>query len=258
VLVAARDDERQRSRRAVSPQVTSRRINAAAMRNDLTQDRQNAPPTTVLAATVRDETCRRSELGGQVKQAKQTSSTRRNVVVALLAAAGITAAWWFTATHPGMYLTGGEVGGTACFDPVATAGTELIRGGITFDPPADATVLAVRLVEPENIELADARVAPLTTGAPGDQTTIGTATGWPLEERERYAMDWTADRELVGAHLRGGVTEVPYLHLHVVDPLQPVSLEGWQVEYRMRATKWVSTLGTAVKMPVEPATCNDL
>lgn len=190
---------------------------------------------------------------------KRAGASRRSVVVAGVAALlAATATWWFTAAHPAMYLTGGEVGGTACFDPVATAGTELIRGGITFEPPADATILAVRLVEPENIELADARVAPLTSGTSRGQTGIGTATGWPLEDREQYALDWAADRDLVGAHLRRGVTEVPYLHLRVVDPLQPVSLDGWQIEYRMRATKWVSTLGTAVKMPVAPATCSDL
>jgi hypothetical protein len=193
-----------------------------------------------------------------VTQVKRVRSRRRQVAAGVAALLVATAAWWFTAAHPGMYLTGGDVGGTACFDPVETAGTELIRGGITFDPPADATVLAVRLVDPENVELADARVAPLTAGASDGQAIIGTATGWPLEDAELYAMDLGADRELVGAHLRSGVAEVPYLHLHVVDPHQPVSLEGWQVEYRMRATKWVSVLNLAVTMPVAPATCSDL
>lgn len=193
-------------------------------------------------------------------QGERTRGTRRRVAItaALVALAAAVAApvWWFTTSHPAMHLTGGPVGGLVCFDP--TASTELVRGGIAFAPPADATILSVRLVNPHNLELVDARVAPVRTAEDGGSTIFGATTGWPIEEPDQYSIDWAGDRELVGARLRPGVSEAPYVHLHVVDPSQSSSTDGWRVEYRMHATRWVSTLDLRTTVPARPATCEDV
>ena len=154
------------------------------------------------------------------------------------------AVWWFASVHPGQHL-GGSAVTMACFLDGDVDGADVVRGGLRFVAPTAVEVLAVRLVAAENIEIADARVAPQAKAAPGtDAAGLGTAVGWPVADREQYAMDWSRDRPLVGAHLAAGVEELPYLHLRVLDRSLEASYTAWQVEYRMRGTRWVSTFTT--------------
>ena len=192
-----------------------------------------------------------------MEQGERATMPARRLVVSAIAVVTVAAVavttWWFTAVHPGMHLAE-SAGVTVCFAPVTVSGTELVVGGLDFSPPSRATILAVRLVEPQNIELADTRVVPVLPDAgPG----LGAATGWPIGDRDQYGLDWAADRELVGAHLKPGVTEMPYLHLHVVDPTQSASFDAWQVEYKMRATRWSSTFPKRIEVPLEQSACGD-
>jgi len=189
------------------------------------------------------------EQGERVRQRRRVGVVLTVVLVGL----GAVATWWFTAAHPGTHLArAGDV--TMCAD--SANGTELVMGGLEFSPPADATVLAVRLVDPQNVELADARVVPLVSDEGSGSLIFGLTAGWPVEDAAEYTVDWTADRDLVGAHLRPGVAEAPYLHLRVLDPDQPASFGSWQVEYRLRATTWVSRFTIGFTRPAGPAGCD--
>lgn len=197
----------------------------------------------------------------RVEQGGPASAPRRHLLAIVagivLVSLGGVAAWWFSAVHPGNQLAG-IVGGTMCFAPVATSEGELVRGGIDLDVPSATTILAVRLVDPQNLELAHARVVPVVADDDGGVNVLGATTGWPIADPAQYTVDWTGDRDLVGAHLRPGIAEAPYVHLHVIDPSKPASTEGWEVEYRMYATKWVSTLHLAVRLPTADQTCDDV
>ena len=191
-----------------------------------------------------------------VENVAKARGPRRWLVALVLGVALVgTATWWFTTVHPGALAQ--TNGLTVCADYAANGATDFTMTGVDLDPPAGATVLAVRLVEPQNVEVADARVVPISPDRTGG-TNLAGFVEWPLSDPGQYTVDWSADRDLVGARLSPGTTETPYLHLHIVDPTQPASFEAWQIEYRMRATRWVSTLTTGLRQPVAPTTCDDV
>ena len=169
-----------------------------------------------------------------------------------------TTAWWFGTPHPAMHLSGtGNL--TSCAGRPTDAERDLVTGNVTFIAPRDAQLLSVTLLDPVNVTIADAVIAP-TRSVPGGGGTIpGLVTGWPLTQADRagYTIDWSGERDLADARLTAGVEEAPILHLRVVDPSQEASFRAWQVEYRMSGTRWVSTFTHAVSMPGAVGPCTE-
>jgi len=176
------------------------------------------------------------------------------VVVAVVVVLAGVATWWFATVHPGTHLGASSLT-TTCTVRVDDGSGDVVRGGITLEAPADAEVLAVRLRDAENLVLEEARVAPETgPNAQGEFVAPGLERKWPIPDPESYTMDWSRDRPLVGARLEAGVTEVPYLHLRIVDTEQPARMSGWEVEYRVYATRWSTAYATGLEyLPVDSA-----
>ncbi len=140
---------------------------------------------------------------------------------------------------------------TLCAGRMTPDERDVVIGNLTFVPPHDVQLLSIRLIDPVNVTLADAHLAPTVAQPGGGGTVPGLTLGWPLTAADRagYTLDWSAERDLVGAQLRAGVEEAPILHLQVLDPGQDASFRAWQVEYRMTGTRWVSTFTHAFQMP---------
>ncbi|MCV2395974.1 hypothetical protein OEB99_16790 [Actinotalea sp. M2MS4P-6] len=169
---------------------------------------------------------------------------RRRAHPFLLGAAAVLVAfvvWWFATPHPAMFLSGtGDIG--LCATRITADDRDFVTGNVTFTAPRDVQVLSVRLVDPVNVTLADARIAPTVPQPDGGGVIPGLSRGWPLtvSDRADLTLDWSSERDLDGAHLTAGVTEAPILHVQVVDPSQDASFRAWEVEYRMAGTRWVS------------------
>ena len=120
-----------------------------------------------------------------------------------------------------------------------------------------ARITVVRLVEPVNIELADAMVLPVVAVPGADTVTFGASTGWPLtpELQAELTLDWAAERPAVGASLDPDVEKAIGLHVQVDDPALDAAYAGVQVEYRMLGARWVQTYPQAFVMPGGLATC---
>jgi len=130
---------------------------------------------------------------------------------------------------------------------------------VTFTPPSGVDLLSVQLVDPVNIALVDAKIAPTVPRRGGGGTIPGLALGWPLtaEDRATFTLDVAAERDLVGAHLTSGVAEAPILHLQVGDPTRDASFRVGRVVYRMDGRRWVSTFTHAFRVPggITSASC---
>lgn len=169
------------------------------------------------------------------------------VVLGLVLVAGGVA--WRAAPHPAMDLSGtGDI--AICAARPTAAEQDVVTGNLTFRPPRDVELVAVRLVEPVNVTLADAEVAATVLQAGGGGSVPGLAFGWPLTPADRatYTLDWSTERDLAGATLRAGVEEAPILHLRITDPTRDASFSAWQVEYRMDGTRRVSTFTHSFRM----------
>lgn len=195
---------------------------------------------------------------------RTTSGVRRKRRVRAVASLGLgllaVASWWFGTVHPGTHLSSAS-GVVLCLGRASVDEQDIVVGQLEFRAPDDVEVLSVALVDPVNLTLADARV--VSADRVGDPTdpilAFGVARGWPLTEGQRaeYALDWSTERDLVGAHLAAGVTEAPILHLDVTDPSLDASYQAWQVVYRMNGTRWASTFTHALRVPGAVGPCGE-
>ena len=138
-----------------------------------------------------------------------------------------------------------------CGARTTTGERDVVIGNVTFTPPREVDVLSVQLVDAANITLADAKLAPTVPQNGGGGNIPGLAAGWPLTAADRatYTLDFSAERDLAGAHLAADVEEAPILHLRVGDPSQDASFRSWRVVYRMNGRRWISTFTHAFRMP---------
>lgn len=187
--------------------------------------------------------------------------SRRSVLGIVGVALTVPMSWWLGAVHPGMHLTG--VGDTlVCRGRLSADERDVVMGGLTFNPPRDAEILSVSLVDPVNTTLAGATVAPVSAPrGDGDDAWTAIPGGgevWPMTpaDRAQYTVDWSQERDLVGAHLSSGVEEAAILHIRVTDPSEDASYRAWRVEYRMDGTRWVSTFTNAFTMPAAVGPCS--
>lgn len=117
--------------------------------------------------------------------------------------------WWFATAHPGTHL-GAPGGGLGCMQRDDTTTGHAVRGGILLEASAPAEVLAIRLVDAENVVLEDARVVPAAgEAAEGKLAAPGVLGDWPIPDPQDYLVDWSRDRPLVGARLDEGSSRSP-------------------------------------------------
>lgn len=193
-------------------------------------------------------------VSGLDESASGSGSHRHRWHRRLLAAAAVAvlaggAFWWFS-PHPAMDLSGTD-NTLVCATRTTAGERDVVLGNVAFAPPRGVDLLSVQLVDPVNITLVDAKIAPTVPQRGGGGTIPGLALGWPLtaEDRASFTLDFAAERDLVGAHLTGEVAEAPILHLQVGDPSRDASFRSWRVVYRMDGRRWVSTFTHAFRMP---------
>ncbi len=182
---------------------------------------------------------------------------RFGVISATAVLAVVAVAAWVVPAHSGQDL--GAAGPVAVC--VARDGDPAERDAVIGAPALrasrDLRITAVRLVDPTNVALADTIVVPVVQGPDGGYTLFGAQRGWPLSDAERAGLtvDWAAERPAVGAALTPDVEEAMALHVQVGDPARDASYAGFEVEYRMLATRWVQGYPHAFLMPGGLATC---
>jgi len=205
-----------------------------------------AVPVAALGLAASEEMPLRTRRAGRAVAAASVATA--------LAGAGL---WWFGTVHPAMDLSGTGLVEWCAGRDTATE-RDLVTGNVTFLPPHDVELLSILLLDPVNVTIADAEIAPTVAQPGGGGNTPGLSKGWPLTDADRagYTLDWSAERDFVGARLTAMVEEAPILHLQVEDPTRDASFRAWRVVYRMNGIRWVSTFTHSFRMSGTVGPCS--